>query len=127
MTIRSATAACFTASRCGVEVASPLTASTTVTTPFDRVAHGQIGMVENRMQDRRRIGKTRGLDDHAPERQIRPLSRLRREVFEGRDEIAAHRAAEAAGGEQDHPLVHGLHQQVIGPISPNSFMMTTLS
>ncbi len=36
MTIRSATAACFTASSCAASVATPLTASTAVTTPSSR-------------------------------------------------------------------------------------------
>ena len=80
---------------------------------FDRVAHRQIGMIEHRMQDRRRIGEAGGLDDHALERQDAAVVALAQQVLERRDEVAAHGAAQAAGGEQNHALVDGFHQQVI--------------
>ena len=44
---------------------------------------------------------------------IRPLSRLRRRSSRVCDEIAAHRAAEAPGGEQDHAVVDRLDEQVV--------------
>ena len=65
------------------------------------------------MQDRRRIGEAGGLDDHALERQDAVVVALAQQVLERRDQIAAHGAAQAAGGEQHHALVDFFHQQMI--------------
>ena len=80
---------------------------------FERVAQGEIGVVEHRVQDRRRVGEAGGLDHDAPEGRDAAVVALAQQVLERRDEVAAHRAAEAAGGEQDHALVHGLDEEVV--------------
>ena len=68
-TIRSATAACFTRFAMRIERGGAVDRIDHRHHAFDRVAHRQIGMIEHRVQDRRRIGETGGLDDDAPERQ----------------------------------------------------------
>jgi len=43
----------------------------------------------------------------------RPVVALAQQILEGRDQVAPHRAAQAAGAEQDHVLIDGLDEQVI--------------
>ena len=77
------------------------------------VAQREIRMIEHRVQDRRRIGEARRLDDDALERRDAAVVALAQEILERRDEVAAHGAAEASGGEQDHGVVDGLDKQMI--------------
>jgi hypothetical protein len=80
---------------------------------FERVAHRQIRMVENRVQDRRRVREAGRLDDHAPEGRDAAVVALAQQVLEGGDEIAPHGAAEASGGEQHEAFLHRLDEEVV--------------
>ena len=91
----------------------------------DRIDHGhhalqleadrEIGVIDQRVEDRRRIGEPRGLDHHPAERVDAAVVAAAQEIFERRDQVAAHGAAQAAGAEQDHPLIDRLDQQVVEP------------
>ena len=63
----------------------------------------------------RGIGEPGGLDDHAPERGDTPVVAPAQQILKGCDEVAAHRAAQAPGREQDHAVVGRLDEQVVEP------------
>ena len=70
-------------------------------------------MVEHGVQDRRRVGQPGRLDDDALERLHAAVVAPAQQVLQGRDQVAAHGAAEAARREQDHALVGRLDEEVI--------------
>ena len=79
------------------------------------VAHHQIGMQHDRVQDGRRIRQTRRLDDHPVEPVHAAVIQSAQQVFERRDKIAANGAAQATGGKL-HDAVAGLiDKQMIEP------------
>jgi hypothetical protein len=80
---------------------------------FEGVPQREIGVVEHGVQDGRRVGKPRGLDDHAPERGDAAVVAPAQEVLEGRDEVAAHGAAQAPGGQKNHAVLDGLDKEVV--------------
>ena len=81
--------------------------------PLQLEADGEIGVVDQRVQDRRRVGQPRGLDHDPSERVDSAVVAAAQQIFERRDQVAAHGAAQASRTEQDHPLVHRLDQQVV--------------
>ena len=82
---------------------------------LERIAHRQVGMIEHRVQDRRRIGKAGRLDDDPAKRRDAPVVAPAQQILEGGDEIAAHGAAKTTGREQDHVVVDSLDEQMIEP------------
>jgi hypothetical protein len=81
--------------------------------PLERVAHGEIRVIQHRVQDWGRVREPRGLDDHAPERGDAAVVAPAQQVLKGGDEIAAHRATQAAGRQQDHAVIDGLDEKMI--------------
>ena len=67
------------------------------------------------MQDGRRIGEPAGLDDDALERRHRSRVPPPQDILERQHQIAAHRAAQAAGLQLDEALLAGLDQVVVEP------------
>jgi len=65
-----------------------------------------------RVQHRGGIGEAGGLDHHAAKRHPSVVA-VAQQLFERRDQIAAHRAAQAAARQHDHAVADILHQQVI--------------
>ena len=80
---------------------------------LERVTDRQVGMVEHRVQDWRRIGKAGRLDDNPAEGRDAPIVALAQQIFQGGDEITAHGAAKTTGRKQDHVVVDSLDEQVI--------------
>ena len=63
--------------------------------------------------NRGRIGQTGGFDDHAGERRNFAPQAAHEQIFQRPQQIAAHRAANAAGAEQNQCVVDLLDQQVV--------------
>ena len=76
------------------------------------IAHHQIRMRHDGVQHRRWIGEAGRLDDDAAEFYA-PIVEVAEKLFQRGDEIAAHRAAEAAAGQQHHVAADVLDQQMI--------------
>ena len=75
----------------------------------------EIGMIHDRMQHRRRVGETGGLDDHAIERRDAIVVALTQQILQRRDQIATNRAAEAAGRHDDDIAIDLFDKEMIEP------------
>ncbi len=63
---------------------------------FQPVAHDQIGMQHDRVQNRRRIGEPGGLDDHPCQPVHAAVVEASQEIFQRCDQVATDRTAQAA-------------------------------
>ena len=77
------------------------------------VTQVEIGMAEHRLQHRRGIGQPCGFDHHSGESRNPAIVDIAQQVFERRDQFAAHRAAQAARRQQNGVLVLDLDKQMI--------------
>ena len=78
-----------------------------------REALGERIVAHHRMQDRCRVGKPARLDHHAVERRYRGFVAPAQDVGEGEHEVAADRAAQAAGLQRHEAFVARLDQVVV--------------
>ena len=77
------------------------------------VVVAQRDVVHQSREDRRRVGKPGGLDDHAAIGRHDATRALVVDLHDRLLEVVPDGAAEAAAREQDRALVHGLHQLVV--------------
>jgi hypothetical protein len=79
------------------------------------VSGRQLFVGDHRLRNRHRIGKAGGFDQHAVERRQITFASLLVEVTQRIDQVAAHRAADAAAGQQHGVFVGCGDQQVVEP------------
>ena len=111
-TIRSATAACLTASGMGFERRRAVDRVDHRDDAVEPVAHHEIGMRHRGVQHRSGVGEAGGLDDH-PRKSGAAIVEIAQQALQRLDEVAAHGAAQASRRQQHDAFVDLLHQQVI--------------
>ena len=77
------------------------------------VAQGEIGVVDQHVEDRRGIGEAGGLDHKALERRDAAIVQTAQQILERDDQVVADGAAQAARGEQDHAVLDALDEEVV--------------
>ena len=78
-------------------------------------AQREIGMADDRLQNGHGIGETRRLDHDTRERRDAAVVEPPQQILQRAHEIASDRAAQAAGGHQQHVAVDLLDEQMIEP------------
>ena len=111
-TMRSATAACFTASGMGIERGFAVHRVDHRHHAVEPVAQHEIRMRHGGVQHRRRIGEAGRLQQHAAERAA-PVVEIAQQRFQRVDQIAAHGAAQAARLQQHHVVADIFDQQMV--------------
>ena len=111
-TIWSAKAICSRASRLSERLSSTCLASTTVVTESSRGAGLHLVVDEEGLGHRPGIGEARGLDDDRVE-SARGARLALHQAMQHPDQIAAHRAADAAVVHLEHFLVRPDHQLAV--------------
>ena len=76
------------------------------------VAQQQIGVRHGGVQHRRRIGETRGFQQH-PAKSAAAVVEIAQQGFQRVDQVAAHGAAQAAALQQHHVVADIFHQQMV--------------
>ena len=80
---------------------------------IDRKPFGNVAIRHQRMQDRRRVGQTRGLDQYPFERRHTPRQSPRRQVQKSVRQIPSYRTAKAAIGQLNETFAAGHDQLVV--------------
>ena len=76
-------------------------------------AEAEIGVARQQGQDRRRIGEPGRFDDDAADLGDAAIVEAAQQVLESDDQVAAHRAADAAGGQRDDVVLGPLDEKMV--------------